>query len=85
MIAVIGFVSQNASKFSCQSEPHKVERGDTLWAIAEAKCEGNIQVVADNLTTTYGVIIQAGDIIWLPTSNKCLLENRDGDIYDECG
>lgn len=83
-LALIGFIVGNSSSFECDSEPHSVERGDTLWAIAETKCDGNIGAVVDNLVVVYGDTIHAGDTIWLPTESKCLLENRDGHIYDEC-
>lgn len=84
-VALIGFASHNASRFTCEPDPHSVQYGDTLWAIAEAKCKGNIQSVTDNLVDTYGTNIQLGDIIWLPTNQDCLLENRGGEVYDECG
>lgn len=84
-VALIGAASHNASRFTCEPDAHKVEYGDTLWAIAEAKCDGNIQAVTDNLVDTYGTNIQLGDTIWLPLHQDCLLENRGGEIYDECG
>lgn len=71
--------------FVCDTTPVVASEGDTLWAIAEAKCKGNIQSVTDNLVDTYGTNIQLGDIIWLPTNQDCLLENRGGEVYDECG
>ena len=82
---LIGFASQNAGRFVCEPDPHAVQYGDTLWAIAEAKCDGNIQAVTDNLVDVYGTNIQLGDTIWLPTNQNCLLENRGGEVYDECG
>jgi len=81
----IGFAAKNADRFTCEPDPHTVEYGDTLWAIAEAKCDGNIQSVTQNLVDTYGTNIQLGDTIWLPTNQNCLLENRGGEVYDECG
>ena len=71
--------------FTCDGAPHQVNYGDTLWKIAEAKCDGNIQVVVDNLVDTYGTIIQPNQDIWLPLGDECLLENRDGQVYDVCG
>ena len=89
---LIGFASYNAGRFTCEPDPHTVQYGDTLWAIAEAKCDGNIQAVTDNLVDTYGTNIQLGDAIWLPTSQDCLLEVRDlgttifdGQVWDTCG
>ena len=84
-VAIIGAVSDNASRFTCETDPHVVQYGDTLWAIAEAKCDGNIQAVTDNLVDTYGSTIQLSEIIWLPENQDCLLVNRGGEVYDECG
>lgn len=84
-LASVGIIVQGSSSFECEYEPHSVERGDTLWAIAETKCDGNVGAVVDNLVVVYGDTIHAGDTIWLPITSKCLLENRDGHIYDECG
>lgn len=81
----VAYGAKRADAFTCDGEAISVVSGDTLWALAEAKCDGNIQVVTDNLVKTYGATIQAGDIIWLPTSNDCRLENRGGEVYDECG
>jgi len=83
--ALFAFMAGRAQAFTCDAEPHTVEYGDTLWAIAEAKCDGNLQVVTDNLVEVYGSTIQVGWKIWLPTNQNCLLEERGGDIYDECG
>jgi LysM domain len=85
VFALLGYLADRAQAFSCDPEPHSVEYGDTLWAIAEAKCEGNLETVTDNLVAVYGSNIQVGWTIWLPTDQDCLLENRDGQIYDECG
>lgn len=84
-VAIIGAASHNASRFTCNTDPHVVQYGDTLWAIAEAKCDGNIQAVTDNLVDTYGSTIQLSEIIWLPENQDCLLVNRGGEVYDECG
>lgn len=81
---LIGFASKNADRFTCEPDPHTVEYGDTLWAIAVVKCDGNIQSVTQNLVDTYGANIQLGDTIWLPINQDCLLENRDGQIWDTC-
>ena len=81
----ISIKSPDHGRTRTPAHPHSVQYGDTLWAIAEAKCEGNIQAVTDNLVDTYGTNIQLGDTIWLPTDEDCLLENRGGEIYDGCG
>jgi hypothetical protein len=84
LVGVIGLASANADRFTCDPEPHTVQYGDTLWAIAQAKCDGNIQAVTDNLVNTYGTTIQAGWQIWLPTSNDCRLELRNGEVWESC-
>ena len=85
LFGLIALASDRHANFTCDPEPHSVQYGDTLWAIAEAKCEGNIQYVTDNLVDVYGTNIQLGQSIWLPTSDECLLEQRGGEVYDECG
>jgi hypothetical protein len=83
-VAIIATASYNASRFTCDSDAHLVHYGDTLWAIAEAKCDGNIGAVVDNLVDIYTATIHPGDLIWLPLSQSCLLVLRDDEIYDEC-
>ena len=83
LLSVVRF--QTLDDFSCETQPRTVVDGDTLWAIAEDKCEGNIQVVVDNLVDVYGTTIHAGQTIWLPLDSDCLLENRGGQVYDTCG
>jgi len=53
-------------RFSCEAEPVKVEYGDTLWAIAERNCEGEISFVVDFLVDQYGATIHSGQLVWLP-------------------
>lgn len=83
-VALVFARVQAMDNFTCEPNPHIVSYGDTLWAIAEAKCDGNIQVAVNNLVEVYGVIIQPNQSIWLPIHQDCLLENRDGDVYDSC-
>lgn len=58
------FVGQ--PRFSCSPDPVKVAYGDTLWAIAERECEGEISFVVDFLVGQYGTTIHAGQLVWLP-------------------
>ena len=86
VVALLSVVRlQTLDDFSCEAEPRTVLESDTLWGIAESKCDGNIQSVVDNLVDVYGTTIHAGDTIWLPLANECLLDNRGGQVYDTCG
>lgn len=77
--------SKNGERFTCETTPHKVVAYDTLWKIAENKCDGNIQVVTDKLVAVYGTTIQTGDNIYLPSNQDCSLTiTEDGNIYEEC-
>lgn len=85
VVAMIALTSNRHADFTCNPEPYLVQYGDTLWAIAESKCKGNIQHATDNLVSVYGTSIQLGQSIWLPESDECLLVQRGGEVYDECG
>ena len=80
---VIG--EETSNNFNCELAPHTVQQGDTLWAIAESKCEGDIQRVTDNLVNTYGTNIQVGQNIYLPEHENCELRLTDGgQVMEEC-
>lgn len=42
---------KTADNFTCETTPHQVFSGDTLWRIAETKCDGNIQHATDKLVS----------------------------------
>jgi hypothetical protein len=80
---VIG--EKTSNNFNCELAPHTVQQGDTLWGIAESKCEGDIQRVTDNLVDTYGTNIQIGQNIYLPEHENCELRLTDGgQVIEEC-
>ena len=54
-------------KFVCRTDTVKVAHGDTLWAIAERECDGEISFVVHHLVGVYGTTIHAGDAIDLPS------------------
>lgn len=84
--ALIGFnwwVDEDNS-FTCETTPHLVKTGDTLWGIAEAKCEGNIESVMTDVVRYYGKVINEGDVVYLPTNQDCLLSFNDGQVYEDC-
>jgi hypothetical protein len=85
--AVAGIIigEETSNNFTCDPSAHRVEYGDTLWGIAEAKCEGDIQRVTDNLVDVYGTNIQLAQYIYLPVSENCLITlSEDGQVYDSC-
>ena len=85
MALALAYGSRQGEKFTCDLEPHTVTYGDTLWSIAERKCDGNIQVVTDNLVDVYGTTIHSGENIYLPENQDCLLTMTDnGQIFEDC-
>lgn len=80
---VIG--EETSNNFNCELSPHTVVHGDTLWAIAENKCEGDIRRVTDILVTVYGADIRIGNNIYLPENENCELTLTDGgEVTEEC-
>ncbi len=80
---VIG--EETSNNFTCNLAPHTVQQGDTLWAIAEQNCEGDIQRVTDKLVKVYGITIQVGRNIYLPEHENCELRLTDGgQVMEEC-
>jgi hypothetical protein len=80
---VIG--EKTSNNFNCELSPHTVVHGDTLWAIAENKCEGDIRRVTDILVTVYGADIRIGNNIYLPENENCELTLTDGgEVMEEC-
>lgn len=86
VILISAFIvgEETSNNFTCVLEPHKVQQGEDLWGIAEKNCEGDIQRVTDNLSDVYGTTIQPGWNIYLPENENCLLELRDGEVYESC-
>lgn len=85
--AVAGLIigEETSNNFTCDPSVHHVEYGDTLWGIAEEKCEGDIQRVTDNLVEVYGTNIQLSQNIYLPVSENCPIALSDnGQVYDSC-
>lgn len=84
MMGAIIIGEEMNNNFTCDPTVHHVDYGDTLWGIAEEKCEGDIQRVTDHLVDVYGANIQLAQNIYLPVSENCLLEVIDGEVYDSC-
>lgn len=85
LFGAIAIGSAKGERFTCDTDPHTVVANDTLWSIAERKCDGNIQVVTDKLVAVYGTTIQSGQHIYLPSNENCsLTRTSDGNIYEEC-
>ncbi len=80
---VIGEATSN--NFTCNLAPHTVQQGDTLWAIAEQNCEGDIQRITNKLVDVYGITIQIGQNIYLPENENCELQlTESGQVMEAC-
>lgn len=76
---------KTADNFTCETTPHQVFSGDTLWRIAETKCDGNIQHATDKLVSAYGTTIQIGWTIYLPENENCeIVVTNAGQVYENC-
>lgn len=62
----LGKLIEAQERFTCNQVTVTVQFGDTLWAIAERHCTGNIQVATAVLVEKYGSAIDRGDVIQLP-------------------
>lgn len=81
----IGYGGKQAEAFTCDPTEHIVQYGDTLWAIAEKYCDGNIQHATDKLVRVYGTNIQLGERIYLPINQNCdLVVTNKGQVYENC-
>ena len=78
-------ISITKEEFSCDNSGHLVAESDTLWAIAEQKCSGNIQKATDTAMKTYGTDLVIGTTIFMPSHHGCSLVSKpDGNIYENC-
>ena len=67
--AVVGhgmYQELTAPAYECEQTPVIVEQGNTLWSIAEKRCEGDLLQVRYELVQSYGTEIQPGQVIQLP-------------------
>ena len=67
--AVVGhgmYQELTAPAYECEQTPVVVEQGNTLWSIAEKRCEGDLLEVRYELVKSYGTVVQPGQIIQLP-------------------
>jgi len=52
--------------YECEQAPVVVGQGDTLWRIAEKRCDGDLLEVRYKLVKSYGTNIRPGQVIQLP-------------------
>lgn len=81
-LAVIGVVGVGSwaygrlnaePSFVCDATPVVASEGDTLWAIAEAKCEGDIREATDEAFRIVGSL-SVGELVVMPEREGCRLE-----------
>jgi hypothetical protein len=56
----------DAGRMHCADTTVIAVEGDTLWAIAERHCAGDVQKAVDKLVDKYGATIQPSQEIVLP-------------------
>jgi len=58
--------------FVCDATPVVASEGDTLWAIAEARCEGDIRQATDEAYRVFGSL-SVGELVVMPEREGCRL------------
>jgi len=58
--------------FVCDATPVVAEEGDTLWAIAEARCDGDIRLATDEAFRAFGSL-SVGELVAMPEREGCRL------------
>ena len=92
VFCLFAYKAQNRflSSYTCDTTPLIVQgqtdgSHQTLYALANNYCRGNISEAVNDLVDTYGVDIQVGQRILLPTNNNCNLRLTDGgDVFEDC-
>jgi len=59
--------------FVCDTTPVVASEGDTVWAIAETKCEGDIRQATDEAFRIVGSL-SVGELVVMPEREGCRLE-----------
>jgi len=76
VIGIVGIFAmvlsqQQESGFTCSPNRQVVKSGDTIYHIVRRNCTGDTQKVTDSVVDTYGSGIYVGQVIYLPTTEKC--------------
>lgn len=72
-VALWGYGRLNAEpSFVCDTTPVIASEGDTVWAIAEAKCEGDIRQATDEAFRIVGSL-SVGELVVMPKHEGCRL------------
>lgn len=58
--------------FVCDATPVVAKEGDTLWAIAEARCDGDIRQATDEAYRAFGSL-SVGELVAMPEREGCRL------------
>lgn len=73
------------TEFTCNSQEVVVQEYDTIWAIVNRNCSGNISVAVDRTVEKYGTNIQVGQHIFLLANEDCELTITDGgEVFQDC-
>jgi len=72
-VASVAYARLGASpSFVCDATPVVAEEGDTLWGIAEARCEGDIRQATDEAFLAFGPL-SVGEWVVMPEREGCRL------------
>lgn len=78
-------LNKRMTEFTCPSDTIVVEHYDTIWAIVQRNCEGNMSAAVDAVVDVYGSSIQIGQRIFLPRNQDCELRLTDGgQVLEDC-
>lgn len=88
-VALIVYIWQDfygrMTNYACDSTPHIVQEGDTIYDLVMANCTGMLDKAVDDNVETYGTNLQIGQQIFLQSDPDCPLRVTDGgEVYADC-
>jgi len=67
---IFAMVNDEHAQFTCDGTPHVATHGDTIWNIAIAQCEGNLENAVYHIRELNGgSMIQVGQKVLVPTGD----------------
>ena len=71
MILVLARSNERAARFECDKTSHVAKSGDTMWKIAGAYCDGNVEnVVYQMIELNGGSSLQIGQKVVIPNAER---------------